>query len=558
MQGTTILICTHAPHAASAAERALRAAGSDVVVAKLEASTTALVVGGVIDLVITEAGDASVDIVGAARAAGVSAVAVARAVESAELVALVCDRELDHVVRSDDGMLSGADTRELVATAEKILRGDVFGVDKYVTGFGLEPHRRQIAGAAERDGMVGHLRDHLAELGARRRVCNALATVADELITNAIYNAPRDTDGRPRYAHRDRRDKLELESHERVELAYVCDGETVAISVTDRFGSLSAADLRRVLRRCLGQGGQIESKAGGAGIGLYTSLMACEQLVFNVIPGRAAEAIAVARLAPRGRGKGHSVHFFSEPMTEVVEAVPRRVGPSDAMRVDLRAFLAHEVDATIAAEPRRLPHGTLRDDGDFDVTSELFPELYDETEPAPVAELVAEPAPELASELGLVPPCRDRRDTEPYSPSPSTEIVHILDEIRAAGQHTRAIEIGVAYLSKRYRSVAVFETSGAGLRPWFVAGSGGLAISTMAELEGRLPELVGAGPRAVPSRRGPVIVPLCRDDEVSYVVCASGLLGDAPIDDEVLRLLQHELESALARRFRLQRHRALH
>jgi len=76
-------------------------------------------------------------------------------------------------------------------------------------------------------------------------------TIVDELVTNAIYNAPRDDAGRAKYAKMSRRDPVTLEDEEVGCLEFACDGDYIAISQVDPFGALTQDTIVTYLNRCL-------------------------------------------------------------------------------------------------------------------------------------------------------------------------------------------------------------------------------------------------------------------------------------------------------------------
>jgi hypothetical protein len=123
----------------------------------------------------------------------------------------------------------------------------------------------------------------------------AIASITDELLTNAVYHAPTDETGEYKYAHVDRQTKIVLESDEEASLSFGSDGYTLAISVVDNFGSLTLSRIRSHLLACVASN-QIEQKAGGAGIGLCSVLQQCDELIVNIDPGRRTEMIALIDL----------------------------------------------------------------------------------------------------------------------------------------------------------------------------------------------------------------------------------------------------------------------
>jgi hypothetical protein len=281
-----------------------------------------------------------------------------------EMLDLVCQNGTHHVIArcgdSEVPPLRSIDRKEVLVTVEKILRGDLFGLDKYVSGFGIEPGRFQLRQASDRDELIECVQDYLRWIGAPRELRNGMALVADELATNAIYNAPCDDHGRPRYAAVDRRCKIALDPWEFASVEFASDGETFAISVTDYFGSLSPARIRDGLQRCLSSGDQIEQKDGGAGLGLYTVLAACDQLVFNIDPGERTEVIAIANLNKRGQERSRSLHVFVNGVEHAVEldrlveeAASSSVMLSHSMVIDLRETLGQSGNQSVVPLTRR-------------------------------------------------------------------------------------------------------------------------------------------------------------------------------------------------------------
>lgn len=141
-----------------------------------------------------------------------------------------------------------------------------------------------------------------------------IQAVADELIMNAVFSAPRDASGAPKYEARERRASFPLEPHEAVDFAYACDGKNVHLSVSDRFGSLDREMIIKYLGRGLmGEKGEVENKVGGAGLGLYMVVHSISNLVFNIQAGVRTEIIAsfYIRSGLRGfRTAGQSLNLF--------------------------------------------------------------------------------------------------------------------------------------------------------------------------------------------------------------------------------------------------------
>lgn len=219
-------------------------------------------------------------------------------------------KNLNNLIAKHGGVAATSeliDEAELIVTCQKLLRHDIFGLDKYVTTWGIQLHEMPITGTGSKGEAVGALEDFLDRLDCYAPVKQAATLVADELIMNAIFNAPRDGEGRAKYATLDRATDLVLEPHERAAFCYACDGRHVALSVRDPFGSLDRDLLITYLHSYFsGEPAAPEEKQGGAGLGLYLVLNSITQLTFNVQAGVATEVIALFYVHGGSRGFTHS------------------------------------------------------------------------------------------------------------------------------------------------------------------------------------------------------------------------------------------------------------
>jgi hypothetical protein len=201
-----------------------------------------------------------------------------------------------------------------MVTCYKLIRRDLFGIDKYLSFAGANIYNLPITCADDRDRAVATMGHFARALEVGDDLEQRIANITDELVTNAVYNAPRLPDGRPRYAHIDRREKIQLEPHEHAVLQWGCDGRYLALSVADRFGSLRGETVAGYLKKCFRRGSdQIDQKPGGAGLGLYMMFTSVTQLVFNVAPGRRTEVIALFYIRSESRGfkrSGRSLNVF--------------------------------------------------------------------------------------------------------------------------------------------------------------------------------------------------------------------------------------------------------
>jgi hypothetical protein len=185
------------------------------------------------------------------------------------------------------------DPEELIVTTRKIVNRDIFGLEKYFI-WGVEPRSIRITKSTEKAAVVTAAEEYAKNLGVNARFVSHFCSVADEFVTNAVYNAPRDKDGKHRFAHISRTEEVELSAGEDVEVKFCCDGRRLGISTADPFGSLHLERLLDYLAKCLRKGSdQVDEKEGGAGLGFYYIFDSLSHFVVNIAPGKRTEMIGI-------------------------------------------------------------------------------------------------------------------------------------------------------------------------------------------------------------------------------------------------------------------------
>lgn len=164
-------------------------------------------------------------------------------------------------------------------------------------------HGWSIGDSAARPKLLSEL-SHWAQLAkVSRRGTDRLLSIAEELISNALYNAPIDDRGTRLHAHKSRTERVVLEGAS-VRVKFLSDDARVALVVRDPFGSLVPEVVFDNIARCLGAGlDQVATKQGGAGLGLYTVLLASNHLAITVVPGRTEFVAIVDKRASRPTGR---------------------------------------------------------------------------------------------------------------------------------------------------------------------------------------------------------------------------------------------------------------
>jgi hypothetical protein len=197
---------------------------------------------------------------------------------------------------------------ELTITVQKLVRGDLFGAEKYLL-WGTELRSHVLTRASQRNHLVAQLADDIRSSGQSARVASMAMLVADELISNAVHNAPVDADG-----HRFRREtprdvEIELDDKHAVRLRWGCDARYLAVEVTDRFGSLDRDTVLHALANS-----DARDSGAGAGMGISLSYRSCDHMVLNLSPGKRTEVIALidVRYPPSERSLVSSYNVFVE------------------------------------------------------------------------------------------------------------------------------------------------------------------------------------------------------------------------------------------------------
>jgi hypothetical protein len=195
----------------------------------------------------------------------------------------------------------------LLATASKALSGDLLGLEKYI-GWGAAVAQVELAAVHQRAALLDALVNRVMSHGLGHRVATRARIVADELLTNAVYNAPVDPDGRHYQAERSREEELLLGEAERVAMRYAFDGQVFAVEVRDRFGSLPVDRIGAYLSKAARDSDEdkVLFGTGGAGIGMSMVYRCCDHLVYNLLPGSACEAIALFDLSQYPRAVSSS------------------------------------------------------------------------------------------------------------------------------------------------------------------------------------------------------------------------------------------------------------
>jgi hypothetical protein len=180
--------------------------------------------------------------------------------------------------------------RGVFVTAQKLLTGDIFGIEKYLPE-GTPVHYVRLRDFEGRGKALDTVLDFAAQAKMRRQVRNAIGQVCEELLMNALYDAPVDETGQQIFAEIDPHDRTKTRSPKPVSIRYAATESQFAVAIRDRFGRLAKNTVLAYIDKCLHSPTQIDRKTYGAGLGLYLVANAAASFIVNVAYGIATEVV---------------------------------------------------------------------------------------------------------------------------------------------------------------------------------------------------------------------------------------------------------------------------
>ena len=214
-----------------------------------------------------------------------------------DLTEYLRDDRVNHVVVGDEPEMepggrapTGGIDHGVFVTAQKLLPGDIFGIEKYLPD-GTEGQYARLRDFEGRGRAIQTVLDYAEAAKMRRQVRNAIGSVCEELLMNALYDAPVDGEGKPIFADVDPHDRTRTRSPRPVSIRYAATDQMFAVAVRDRFGRLAKNTILSYIDKCIHSPNQIDRKTYGAGLGLYLVANAAASYVVNVAYGIATEVV---------------------------------------------------------------------------------------------------------------------------------------------------------------------------------------------------------------------------------------------------------------------------
>jgi hypothetical protein len=201
-----------------------------------------------------------------------------------DLTTYLHDDRVNHVVVGEEL------DQGVFVTAQKLLTGDIFGIEKYLPA-GTPVEYARIRDFEGRGRAIDTVLAFAEQAKMRRQVRTAIGAVCEELLMNALYDAPVDAQGNPVFADVDPHARKDVLSPRPVSIRYAATEAGFAVAVRDRFGRLAKNTILAYIEKCIHSPTQIDRKTYGAGLGLYLVANAAATYVVNVAYGIATEVV---------------------------------------------------------------------------------------------------------------------------------------------------------------------------------------------------------------------------------------------------------------------------
>jgi CRP-like cAMP-binding protein/CheY-like chemotaxis protein len=213
------------------------------------------------------------------------------------------------VIKQDDRAFN---IKSISTTISKMTSGDIFGLNKYLN-WGAEITQFKINDSKKRQELNEKILNQIEQLGIRSSLRSRCQIVIEEMLMNAIYDAPVDKMGQPLHNHKSRTEHIILSEDQSAKLSFATDGLFLGISVIDPFGSFKKEILFKYLaNNYFDQDSNYNenNNKGGAGKGLYMITENSDMVIYNISPGQQTEIIALFDLDPSKDKKATSLHYF--------------------------------------------------------------------------------------------------------------------------------------------------------------------------------------------------------------------------------------------------------
>lgn len=181
---------------------------------------------------------------------------------------------------------------EIEAELTALATGSIFGLLRYLLPQAEIIQRYEVRSSEQ----ARQVRRQVSQLFQERfGTARDVELVVDEIVSNAVYHAPANPDGTPKYP-----DLVEvaLEAEDYIQVECGVDAEKYGVSVTDNSGRLTKETvLERIQRHVTGQG-----LTDRRGRGIHISRMLSDRMIVNIRRGVKTEVILLNYFEAKYRG----------------------------------------------------------------------------------------------------------------------------------------------------------------------------------------------------------------------------------------------------------------
>lgn len=169
--------------------------------------------------------------------------------------------------------------------------------------------RVRLTHASRRVERLERMSDFLDSKGVGSRTIQLLRDAAEELLTNAFYDAPVAAGALKQPISRTQ--DVSLPEDAACDMVYGCRDDLAVVRVRDPFGSLTRSRLVEVLTRCArtDMAVEVDETMGGAGLGLWRIFSVASFVGISVVNHRSTEfLVGIGKKAPGARP--YAFHLF--------------------------------------------------------------------------------------------------------------------------------------------------------------------------------------------------------------------------------------------------------
>ncbi len=164
--------------------------------------------------------------------------------------------------------------------AQAAIQSDPFGLERFFA-VGTKVKKIEIAQSNHKRPAIEAIQNFLVKQGLRDRLSAVVAQATDELLLNAIFDAPQGPGAKIIRKEMDRSQEVAFLEGEKIEVEFASADQYMGIAVTDFFGSLKKKTILDALRKHYLRGqASIGNIQMGVGLGLYGSLQSGVSLIF--------------------------------------------------------------------------------------------------------------------------------------------------------------------------------------------------------------------------------------------------------------------------------------